>query len=280
MTETTLSPRQAWIQDGFFVVRNVFSPDECEEFRTHYEDLNNELLRKNSAWAMDGIDPSSADPLARYPRMVQPHRFDEISLRFLLDPRLRDIMTGALGEEPYCAQTMLYFKPPGARGQALHQDQMYLRVAPGTCLAAWLALDRCDSANGCLSVVPGSHTLPLLCNVEADTERSFTGNTVPVPSGMDVVEVVMEPGDVLFFHGNLIHGSEPNTTPDRFRRSLIGHYATGDAQRIAEFYQPLLRFDGSVVDVEQAEGGGPCGILEGDHIRLVPSKGAFAAGPH
>ena len=39
-----------------------------------------------------------------------------------------------LGREPYAAQTMFYFKPPGARGQALHQDQTPLRVQPGTCL--------------------------------------------------------------------------------------------------------------------------------------------------
>jgi hypothetical protein len=32
---------------------------------------------------------------------------------------------------------MIYFKAAGARGQALHQDQYYLRVNPGTCCAAW-----------------------------------------------------------------------------------------------------------------------------------------------
>ena len=67
---------------------------------------------------------------------MQPHRQDEASLKWLIDERLNTAMTGLLGREPFAVQTMFYFKPPGARGQALHQDQYYLRVQPGTCIAA------------------------------------------------------------------------------------------------------------------------------------------------
>ena len=49
----------------------------------------------------------------------------------MIDARLNKWMTSILGREPYAVQTMFYFKPPGARGQALHQDQFYLRVDPG-----------------------------------------------------------------------------------------------------------------------------------------------------
>ena len=84
------------------------------------------------------VDPN--DPLATYPRIMQPHRWDETSLQWLIDLRLNDWLTNLLGQEPYAVQTMFYFKPPGARGQALHQDQFYLRVDPGTCVAAWMAV--------------------------------------------------------------------------------------------------------------------------------------------
>ena len=46
-------------------------------------------------------------------------------VRWLLDERLNACMRGLLGREPYAVQTMLYFKPPGARSQALHQDHFY-----------------------------------------------------------------------------------------------------------------------------------------------------------
>jgi ectoine hydroxylase-related dioxygenase (phytanoyl-CoA dioxygenase family) len=155
---------------------------------------------------------------------------------------------------------MLYFKPAGARGQALHQDQYYLRVQPGTCLAAWLALDDCDEENGCLQVVPGTQNAPILCTVKADTTQSFTDVTVPLGEGMSAEPVIMKAGDVLFFNGQLVHGSYPNITTDRFRRSLIGHYIVGDAEKVAEFYHPALRMDGSVVGLDVSERGGACGV--------------------
>jgi len=37
----------------------------------------------------------------------------------------------------------------------------------------------------------------------------------------DIIGPDMEPGDALFFHGRIIHGSYPNTTTDRWRRTFI-----------------------------------------------------------
>jgi ectoine hydroxylase-related dioxygenase (phytanoyl-CoA dioxygenase family) len=155
---------------------------------------------------------------------------------------------------------MLYFKPPGARGQALHQDNFYLRAQPGTCMAAWLALDPCDESNGCMQVVPGSHAWPLLCTTKADTTVSFTDVTVPIPEGHTAQPVVMDAGDVLFFNGAVVHGSYPNTTSDRFRRALIGHYIEAAAEQVAEFYHPALRMDGTPLTLERSPDGGACGV--------------------
>ncbi|MDV7402701.1 phytanoyl-CoA dioxygenase family protein, partial [Arthrospira platensis SPKY1] len=103
------------------------------------------------------------------------------------------------------------------------------------------ALDRCDEENGCLEVVPGTHTLPVLCTKDADLTQSFTGDTVDLPESYEPVPVIMEAGDVLFFNGQVVHGSFPNTSQDRFRRALIGHYVVGEAQAVSEWYHPVLR---------------------------------------
>ena len=226
-------------EKGYLVAPGLFDADEAMFWRDHFT-----RLREAGEYPGDvvGVDPSSDDPLNRYPRMIHMHRWDEIALDWLLEPRIAHALTTLLGGlEPFAVQTMLYFKPPGARGQAAHQDQYYLRVKPGTCIAAWMALDRCDEDNGCLEVLPGSHDWPILCTIPADTSQSFTDVTVPLPDGAELVPVIMEPGDVLFFNGSLVHGSKPNRSA-RFRRALIGHYIQGDAWEVAHWYHPVLEW--------------------------------------
>lgn len=244
-------------QNGYVVARQLFSAEEVARFREHYMALRAEGPKPGDD---AGVDVGSNDPLKRYPRMIQMHRWDETSLNYMTDPRIAAILDGLLGAEPFAVQTMLYFKPAGARGQALHQDNYFLRVQPGTCMAAWLALDPCDEANGCMRVVPGSHTWPVLCSVKADTSQSFTDVTVPIPASIEAIPVVMEAGDVLFFNGQIVHGSFPNTTSDRFRRALIGHYIHAEAEKVGTWYHPVLRMDGSAVDMGVADGGTRCGV--------------------
>ena len=252
-------------EQGFCVVPGLFAPQEVNTIKAHFMALN---ARKVGGFEGDNIT-DHADPLMKYPRMVHPHRWDDLSLTWLLDDRLRQWTTALLDEEPYAAQTMFYFKPAGARGQALHQDQRSLEVQPGTCLAAWMAVDPCDEENGCMQIVPHTQHLPKLCLVDADTRSSFTGSTVPLPDGVRPQPVIMQPGDVLFFNGQVIHGSYPNVSKDRFRRSLIAHYATGSAEKVARFYHPLLRFNGEEVRIGTSETGGPCGVWVGENGEQV-----------
>jgi phytanoyl-CoA hydroxylase len=252
----TEEQKQSWDEKGYVIVRGLFSPEEIEAYREHYMELNRQGANASKTLA----EPKADDPLLRYPRLMQMHRYDKLSLDWLIDRRIRDAMVGLLGKEPYAVQTMFYFKPAGARGQALHQDNYYLRVQPGTCIAAWMAVDPCDEENGCLRVVPGSHKWELLCTVKANTKESFTDVTVPIPEGVQAEPAVMAPGDVLFFNGQVVHGSGPNRSQDRFRRALIGHYVEGDAAKVASWYHPALRMDGTPIELGTSEKGTRCGI--------------------
>lgn len=255
-------------EHGYAIARGLFSPEEVAMYRDHYM-----TLRASGTYPGDfeGVDPSSHDPLKRFPRMIHMHRWDDLSLKWMIDDRVNAMLTAMSGGiEPYAVQTMLYFKPAGARGQALHQDQYYLRAMPGVCLAAWLALDDCDEENGCMQVVPGSHQWPLLCTTKADTTQSFTDVTVPIPDDAPVVPCVMKAGDVLFFHGLLVHGSFPNRSADRFRRALIGHYLTGDSNEVGRWYHPVYSMKGEVVPLGDAPDSLPCGVwAEGGEIEMV-----------
>ena len=260
---------------GYVKVERLFSLDETSILRTYFTAM---VERGGDGWAEGGVDSASEDPLRRYPRLLQPHRGDPVAMDFMVDERIRQWLTAFYEREPLAVQTMVYFKPPGARGQALHQDQRYLRAEPGTCMAAWLALEDIDEENGCMSVVPGTQGIPMLCPGLSDASKSFTGDQVPVPKDLDPVQMVMKEGDVLFFNGSLVHGSGPNLSKDRFRRIIVGHYIEGQAERVAHYYFPVYRFDRTTVEglEENPWGGGPCGnLVERDGHEVIEMSGAF-----
>ena len=127
---------------------------------------------------------------------------------------------------------MLITKPPGVDARhPLHQDLLYFGFRPGDAVVGtWTALEPVTRANGCLAVLPGSqrgelspHEIPGWDYVN----YGFLG--VKGVDGADRVHVEMEPGDTLFFHSLLIHGSGNNRT-DGFRRAISAHYARTTAE--------------------------------------------------
>jgi phytanoyl-CoA hydroxylase len=252
-------------EQGYMIAPGVLSQQEVATLLDEFMALK-EAGRVPGHFEQKPQDPVGPyDPLREYPRILNPHLINDLARTYLLDERITAIIWQLLGEEPIAAQSMFYFKPPGARGQALHQDNFYLQVEPGTCVAAWIALDIIDRANGGLEVVPGTHRMDLFCPEEADPALYFTREYVAPPEGLPRVAADMQPGDVLFFNGSLVHGSEPNTTTDRFRRSLILHYAPRSAERIASYYRTFA-ITGEELFLQPSLTGGPCGTeVDGPH---------------
>lgn len=283
-TQAAVQPQvlEDYARDGFAIARNLFSEQEVQTYADYFTQM---VERGGDGWAETEPDPNHPDPLRRYPRLLQPHRGDERAFAYMVAPRLKDHLTALCGAEPYAVQTMVYFKPPGAKGQNLHQDNMYLLVQPGTCIAAWLALDDCDEENGCMMLVPNTHNLPILCQNEvAGLDQDQWGNVeTPLPPGAKLVPALMKRGDVLFFNGSVIHGSYRNRSTTRFRRTLIGHYIAAETHQVAQYYFPVFRMDGTRLDdqtIQASEPSGPCGRYEGDELQLNETFYTWGAKPH
>lgn len=248
---------EAYDRDGAVHLRGVLSRDEIDELRRTF---TTHIEQGGSGGAFH--ETPEDDPLHAYPRMIQPHRDEHapgrLAREWMLQRRVMGRVEEAVGPV-WAAQSMFYFKPPGARGQAMHQDNYFLQSHPETCIAAWIAVDDCDGENGALGVVPGTHRFEIECPEEADAAESFTSITVSIPEYLRVVQTDMRAGDMLIFHGSLVHGSKPNTSADRFRRSLILHYIPVGSGEVAAGYQPLLDAEGNEVRIDTSEMGGTCG---------------------
>jgi phytanoyl-CoA hydroxylase len=256
-------------RNGFCVAKGLFTADDVSILRDTFMKMNeNGPVPGLSEMRHTGESAYQAsDPLSFYPRMMHPHKHPEkpvgpVAMRFMLHERIEAILTALMGEEPYAVQSMFYFKPPGARGQDFHQDNFYLRVKPGTCMAAWVALDRCDADNGGMMCVPETQDYAIQCPEKADSKLYFTTEHVAIPEGKTAVLPIMEPGDVLFFNGSTIHGSGPNTSKDRFRRSFICHYAPKSTTEMSHWYDAIYDFKYTPKQIAKNNDGGPCGTLQ------------------
>ncbi len=282
---TSEAARDQYATYGTTLVPQLLSPSEVAELRevftTHADNATESSLRD-----VPKVLANDFDPLKKYPRFMHPHRHPSLppgrlARQLFMDQRLLQVVENLIGPA-YGAQSMFYFKPAGARGQALHQDNWFLQAHPETCLAAWVAVDDSDEENGGLSIIPGSHRNDVLCHGDSDLTVSFSPVMVKIPDGVDVdaegmkLQTRMRAGDVLFFHGSLIHGSVPNTSADRFRRvsrqcpsdnnldclppqSLIYHYIPQASMEVAKAYQPLVSLTSDENRIPESQKGGPCG---------------------
>ncbi len=267
MTTATLSPPAAlspgqveqFHRDGWCVAGGLFGPDDVADIARFFE------VYKTNGEAVydDGFKFDEIDPKQRQVRAMHPHRYSDRAKAWALNPRVMNALAALLGRPALLAQRMYYFKPPGAKGQGMHQDNFYLQAAPATCIAAWTAIDLATADNGCMWVVPGSHRHDLHCPeaVPGQTWNDYGDSHVnPFPRDARPVRVEVPAGSTLFFGGQLIHGSGPNRTADRSRRTFIGHYVDAATTSLSRFYHPVHDAAGRVVsDIVVTADGGPCG---------------------
>lgn len=164
-------------------------------------------------------------------RVFNPHLKDSFSLQMLKLPIIRGALAQLMGDEAVGVQSMYFFKEPGSKGQAAHQDYEYIRHEPLTMIAAALAMEPCDDENGCLRVLPGSHKLGPLPHGKVKNLAEHTDESTET-EGVDLsreISAVMDAGDILLFHGLTVHSSTRNKTENRFRRSYVCHYIRNDS---------------------------------------------------
>ena len=245
-------------ESGYCVVDGLFSADEISAIESFFE----EFKRLGEKVFDDDNTYEQIDPTVQQLRAMHPHRHSERVKGWALQPRVLDVLGVLLGRAPLLVQTMYYFKPPGGKGQGMHQDNFYLLAAPATCIAAWTAIDSATIDNGCLYVGPGSQRKPILCpNSQSESWMNYGDSHIkPFPRDVRPVPVEVPRGSTMFFSGNLIHGSGPNRTKDHSRRTFIGHYIDETSEQVAKFYHPVLNARGEIVSRMTAPtGGGPCG---------------------
>jgi len=209
-------------RDGYVIRKQFFSKEEIDKLyriaigdqviRENAVDLNDQTGKKTklTLWFQPGEDIYSL--MIRSERMVD-------SVKKILD-----------SDSPVCHfHTKLMQKEPKVGGAwEWHQDYGYWYknqfLFPDQLVSVMIALTEANKANGCLQVIKGSHKM-------GRVNHGFSGEQVGADmtmvnhalETMEHIYVELEPGDALFFHSNILHRSEANTS-DKPRWSIISCY--------------------------------------------------------
>lgn len=111
-----------------------------------------------------------------------------------------------------------------------HRDAAYLPNEPESLVLAFVALDAATPENGCLAVIPGTHTEPLGLRLRLAPEGFTPVGREPRPAADRAVLLPLPRGSIAFVHGRTQHASAPNRSPGP-RRALIVH-ATSERSRL------------------------------------------------
>ncbi|UFJ42453.1 phytanoyl-CoA dioxygenase family protein [Brevibacillus humidisoli] len=229
-------------QEGYLIVKGLFSQQEIDEIKEEYRKLWLEMVAEGEI-AQDKARPVES----LYPRLSNHHRVNDVAARYMLDERTRGVVEQLIGEEALVIQTVYYFKAPGGRGLPLHQDNYDIGVTPGTTYTAWVSLEHSTKENGGLFLVPGSHRFELAVPVPIEGDEYHFPHTISIPDGYKTISLETEPGDVVYFTGNTYHGSHKNQTRHSFRQSFVTHYAASSVERITLNHNMLVNSKGERV---------------------------------
>ena len=217
----------AYWRDGYLYPINVLSPAEAANLRAELETLE-------TRWQTADLPL----PLNTYKR-VNAQCVMTLAARLALDPRVLDPVESLLGPNLMIWSAEFFIKEPQTHHMVgMHQDLTYWGMGETSDqVTAWIALSPATKASGCMDFVPGSHKNPILPHNDtfSDTNLLSRGQEVAVEvAETDKVAIELAPGQMSLHHGLTVHGSGPNSSPDRRIGFAIRYLNPRAQQKVAD----------------------------------------------
>ena len=265
---------QDYRRHGYLLLPELFSPAEVREMKDALPAVFAEDSPARVMETESGVVRS----------VYGSHRTHDVFARMVRDPRLLVPAQRLLGDEVYVHQFKVNAKL-AFRGEVWewHQDYIFLRNEDGmptaNVVTVALFLDEVNEFNGPLLFVPGSQrggvieppsrrggdqgepswkadvSAALSYTVQQDTLAELVAEGgIVAPKGPE--------GSVLFFDGNVVHGSAPNMSPFDRMLALVTYNAVSNAPVAREKPRPEFLCSRDFTPVTPLESGTPAAERE------------------
>jgi hypothetical protein len=217
----TLQQKEQYEMDGFLIVSKFFNPDQVALlYQLATEDT---VMRSNAFDLNDQSGKSTKLTLWFTPG-------DDTYGQLVRSKSIIGAVQALVGDGEVCHfHSKLMQKEPRVGGAwEWHQDYGYWYkngfLYPDAMISVMVALTEATQENGCLQVLKGTHKIGrvehLFAGEQQGADMPFVNEAL---KRCERVYVELKPGDVLFFHSNLLHMSEANLSNSP-RWSLISAY--------------------------------------------------------
>jgi len=209
MTRARLTPEQVdeFNQEGFLIYPEpIFPPEKFAALASHFES-------KLASW------PAGERPEA----MDTPHFEDPRLFEWALSDEVLDLVEPLLGPDITLFSTHFICKPTGdGRRVPWHEDSAYWKkaITPVEVVTVWLAIDPSTLENGCMHVIPRTHTTGqqgFSDYEDVDTAKNvFAAEILPSQRKDELaVPIELEPNHASLHDARLMHGSPANRSQKR-----------------------------------------------------------------
>jgi non-heme Fe2+,alpha-ketoglutarate-dependent halogenase len=215
-------------RQGYLCPIPVLDAAEVKRYRAAVDELEARL----------GGSPRPSD-------MSQPQLHFRWAYELATHPRVLDAVEAVLGPDLLVHSASIFSKPPRSRSfVSWHQDGAYWDLSEPGVTSAWIALSPSTPENGCLRVVPGSHTRRTLPFSETPAPDNLLASGAEVAVEVDesqARDIVLAPGEMSLHHVDIVHGSNPNASDVKRIGFAVRYIAPAVSQRLAHHDVLLAR---------------------------------------
>ena len=219
-------------RDGFLVVPNFTTPEECARIKTVYDRLFAERAGREKGDQFDLAGSDEEGKEAKLPQILGPHNYARELTETLAWANAGALLRQIYGTDDVGFGDHAILKP--ARNGAptpWHQDEAYWDPTRRyRSLSIWLPLQDTSVEMGCMWFVPGSHRGDILTHRPINNDPRVHGLELDpsVSAGLEkAVACPIPAGSVTVHDSKTLHYAAGNNTDESRRAWILSGGATG-----------------------------------------------------
>ncbi len=214
----------SYAENGYFFPLRAMSPSQARIYRSQLEALET---------ASAGISLGNKDQLNF------PHVIFQFANEIVRNSLILDVVEALVGPDILVWGSTFFIKEPHTESfVSWHQDLRYWGLEKeDEVVSAWLALSPVNQANGCMRFIPKSHNTELVEHHDTFNDKNFLTRGQEAKVDIDeaeTVQVELQPGEVSFHHGRLLHASASNHSDQRRIGLAINYISAQNRQLVAK----------------------------------------------